>query len=287
MGLPIARNLARAGFGVRAWNRTAAKLETLVDEPGVEVFEEPATAAAGAEIVISLLTDAAVTLDAMAFLAAEGAAPGAVWVQSATIGIEGTEACVGLAREAGIEFLDAPLLGTKEPAEIGMLVVLAAGPESLAPRVEAAFAAIGRRTLWVAAEAGAASRLKLAINTWILALAEASAETVALVGGLGLEADVLLDALSGTPLDSPYLRGKSAAMLARDFEPTLSLTLAAKDAGLAAAAGREAGLDLPLLEAVRGRLEEAALVYGERDIGATYLLAHGADAINESSTKGS
>jgi 3-hydroxyisobutyrate dehydrogenase-like beta-hydroxyacid dehydrogenase len=66
-------------------------------------------------------------------------------------------------------------------------------------------------------------------------------------------------------------------MLAGDFRPTLSLTLAAKDAGLAAAAGREAGLDLPLLEAVRGRLEEAALVYGEEDLGATYLLASGSE----------
>jgi 3-hydroxyisobutyrate dehydrogenase len=277
MGLPIARNLARAGFPVRAWNRTTAKLEELVDEPGVEIFEEPAAAAAGAEIVISLLTDAAVTLEAMCFLAEGGAAPGAVWVQSATIGIEGTRGCAELAAKAGIELLDAPLLGTKEPAEKGMLVVLAAGPENLAPRVEAAFEAIGRRTIWVADEAGAASRLKLAINTWILALAEASAETVALIGGLGLAPDLLLDALSGTPLDSPYLRGKTATMLAGDFRPTLSLTLAAKDAGLAAAAGREAGLDLPLLEAVRGRLEEAALIYGEEDLGATYLLASGSE----------
>jgi 3-hydroxyisobutyrate dehydrogenase len=287
MGLPIARNLARAGFPVRAWNRTPEKLESLVDEAGVEIFEEPAGAAAGAEVIFSLLTDAAVTLDAMGFLVTEGAAPGAVWVQSATIGIEGSERCADLAREAGVELLDVPLLGTKEPAEKGMLVVLAAGPRALAARVEPVFDAIGRRTLWVGEEAGAASRLKLAINTWILALAEASAETVALVGGLGLEAGLLLEALEGTPLDSPYLRGKAAAMLARDFEPTLSLNLAAKDAGLAAAAGRDAGLDLPLLEAVRGRLEEAALLHGEQDLGATFLLAHRADASRDPDPEGS
>jgi 3-hydroxyisobutyrate dehydrogenase len=67
-------------------------------------------------------------------------------------------------------------------------------------------------------------------------------------------------------------------MLAGNFEPTLSLTLAAKDAGLAATAGREAGLDLPLVEAIRGRLEEAAREHGEADVGATYLLALGESA---------
>jgi 3-hydroxyisobutyrate dehydrogenase len=283
MGLPIARNLARAGFPVRAWNRTAAKLEPLAGEAGVEAFDEPAAAAAGADVVISLLSDAAVTLDAMSFLdrAGDGAAApaaDAIWVQSATIGIEGTERCAALAASAGVGFVDAPLLGTKEPAEAAKLVVLAAGAEELAPRLAPLFEAIGRRTIWLADEAGAASRLKLALNTWILSLAEASAETLALAGGLGVDPEQLFDALTGTPLDSPYLRGKGAAMLAGNFEPTLSLTLAAKDAGLAAAAGRDAGLDLPLLEAVRGRLEEAAQVHGEADLGATYLLALGESA---------
>jgi 3-hydroxyisobutyrate dehydrogenase len=275
MGAPIAFNLARVGFPVRAWNRTAAKLEQLAGEPGAEVCALPAEAATGADVVISLLSDAAVTLEAMAFLdgGAEMAAA-AIWVQSATIGIEGTERCASLAAAAGVEFVDAPLLGTKQPAEAGKLVILAAGPEGLSPRLEPLFEAIGRRTIWVGA-AGAASRLKLAINTWILALAEATAETVALAGGLGVDPDLLFDALTGTPLDSPYLRSKGAAMLAHDFEPTLSVTLAAKDASLAADAGRAAGLDLPLLDAVRGRLDEAARVHGEEDIGATYLFATG------------
>lgn len=289
MGLPIARNLAAAGFPVRAWNRTAAKLEPLVGAGGVEALDTPAAAAADADVIVSLLSDAAVTLDAMSFLdpANGGPAPvaGAVWVQSATIGGEGTERCAELAANGGVGFVDAPLLGTKEPAEAAKLVVLAAGDEELEPRLEPLFDAIGRRTLWVGAEVGAASRLKLAINTWILALAEASAETVALSGGLGVDPAVLFDALSGTPLDSPYLRGKGAAMLAGNFEPTLSLTLAAKDAGLAADAGRDAGLDLPLLDAVRGRLEEAARLHGESDVGATYLLATGASSPLVASTE--
>jgi 3-hydroxyisobutyrate dehydrogenase len=275
MGAPIAFNLARVGFPVRAWNRTAAKLEQLAGEPGVEVCADPAEAATGADVVISVLSDAAVTLEAMACLdGGAETADQAIWVQSATIGIEGTERCASLAAAGGVEFVDAPLLGTKQPAEAGKLVILAAGPEGLSPRLEPLFEAIGRRTIWVGA-AGAASRLKLAINTWILALAEATAETVALVGGLGVDPDLLFDALTGTPLDSLYLRGKGAAMLAHDFEPTLSLTLAAKDAGLAADAGRAAGLDLPLLDAVRGRLDEAARAHGGEDIGATYRFATG------------
>lgn len=278
MGLPIARNLARAGFAVRAWNRTAAKLEPLAGEPRVAICAEPAAAARGAEVVISLLSDAPVTLQAMSFLddgAAADLAPDAIWVQSATIGAEGSEHCAALAAAAGIGFVEAPLLGTKEPAEAAKLVVLAAGDGALAPRLAPVFEAIGRRTIWVGAEPDAASRLKLAINTWILALAEASAETVALAGGLGIDPELVFDALGGTPLDSPYLRGKATTMLAEDFEPTLSLALAAKDAGLADEAGRAAGLDLPLLGAVRGRLEQAARTHGAEDIGAVYLFARG------------
>jgi 3-hydroxyisobutyrate dehydrogenase len=281
MGEPIARNLARAGFPVRAWNRTAAKLEALAGEPGVETYAQPAEAAAGVDVVITLLSDAAVTTEAMSFLGEEadpGLSPDAIWVQSATIGDEGSKRCAALAAAAGIGFVEAPLLGTREPAEAAKLVVLAAGDEALAPRLAPVFEAVGRRTIWVDTDPGAASRLKLAINTWILSLAEASAETVALAGGLGIDPDLLFDALSGTPLDSPYLRGKAAAMLDGDFEPTLSLALAAKDAGLADDAGRQAGLDLPLLGAVRARLEQAARMHGEDDIGATYLLALGETA---------
>jgi 3-hydroxyisobutyrate dehydrogenase len=276
MGLPIAGNLAGAGFPVRGWNRTAAKLEPLAGEDGFEACADPAEAARGADVVITLLSDAETTLDAMSFLG-EGGGPadGAIWVQSATIGGEGTQRCAALAASAGFGFVDAPLLGTKAPAEAGKLVVLAAGEEGLAPRLAPVFEAIGRRTIWVDADPTAASRLKLAINTWILALAEASAETIALASGLGVDPDLLLDALSGTPLDSPYLRGKAAAMLAGDFEPTLSLTLAAKDAGLAAEAGAAAGLSLPLLDAVHDRLAEAAEVRGADDIGATYVFARG------------
>ena len=285
MGLPIARNLAGAGLRVQAWNRTPEKLADLAADTAVEVAPDPAAAAAGAEVVLTVLTDAETTLERMDWLrsGASGLAPGAVWVQSATIGIEGTERCAALAGEAGIGFVDAPLLGTKAPAEAAQLVVLAAGEAELAERVEPVFAAIGRRTVWVGA-AGEASRLKLAVNAWIVSLAEAVAETVALAGGLGVDPEVMLDALTGTPLDSPYLRGKARAMLAGDFEPTLSLTLAAKDAGLAAAAGRAAGLDLPLLEAVRGRFEEAARDYGESDLGATFILARGAspDSVDKS-----
>jgi 3-hydroxyisobutyrate dehydrogenase len=289
MGLPIARNLARAGFPVRAWNRTAAKLEALAGEDGVEIFDTPAACARGADVVISLLSDAEVTLDTMSFLDGAGddeaPAAGAIWVQSATIGPAGTERCAVLAAAAGVGLVDAPLLGTKEPAEAAKLVVIASGDEALGPRLEPLFGAIGRRTIWLDGAPGAASRLKLALNTWILALAEASAETVALAGGLGVDPEQLFDALTGTPLDSPYLRGKAAAMLAGDFEPTLSLSLAAKDAGLAAAAGRDAGLDLPLVEAVRGRLEEAARDHGADDVGATYLLALGETAQHLVSTE--
>ena len=89
--------------------------------------------------------------------------------------------------------------------------------------------------------------------------------------GLGLDADLFLEAVKGGPLDLPYLRNKGAAMAARSFEPSFRLALAAKDAGLVEEAAERHELDLPLLAAVRRRLDEAVPEHGDKDMSATFL----------------
>ena len=268
MGLPIARNLARAGFVVRAWNRSPEKAKPLARE-GVEVLESPTQAAAGADIILTMLADAdAVTETIEEALAGEHTAE--VWLQMSTVGEEGTERCIALAREHGLEFVDAPVLGTKQPAEEGKLVVLAAGPEHLRERLQPAFDAVAQRTIWVGA-AGSATRLKLATNSWVLTVVEGTAETMALAEGLSLDPALVLDALSGGTLDLPYLQMKGKAIIEGNFEPSFRLKLAAKDARLIEESAALHQLDLPLFATIRARFEQGAKRHGDEDMIATYF----------------
>lgn len=272
MGFAMARNLARDGYAIRAWNRSREKAEPLADD-GAEIVDSPAQAAEGAEVILTMLADADPVLEAMAgdggALSGSGAGD-AIWLQMSTIGIDGTERCAALAAETGIAFLDAPVLGTKAPAEQGKLVVLASGPSELRDRVQPIFDCVGARTMWVG-EAGAASRLKLAVNAWILTVLEGTAETLALAEGLGLDPQLVLDAVKDGPLDLGYLQMKGKAMMTGDFEPSFRLRLAAKDAGLVDDAIERHGLDLPMVSTIRRRLDEGVPEHGDKDMSATYL----------------
>jgi 3-hydroxyisobutyrate dehydrogenase len=271
MGLAMARNISRAGMAVRAWNRTREKAEPL-REDGAEILDTPAQAAQGADVVMTMLSDTDAVLAATEGEDGwpAGAADGVLWLQTSTIGEQGTGRCAELAARAGARFVDAPVLGTKQPAEQGKLVVLASGPEQLREPAEPIFDAIGQRTLWVG-EAGQGTLLKLAVNSWIVTVTEGTAETIALAEGLGIDPRLFLDAIEGGPLDLPYLRLKSKAIMERDFEPSFRLALAAKDARLVEEAAERRELDLPMLSAIRRRLEEGVPEHGDEDMSATYL----------------
>lgn len=279
MGLAMARNLARAGHEVRGWNRSPEKAQPLTQDGG-QVVDTPAEAAQGATVVLTMLSDAETVLECMdgpegALSATLGPAP--VWLQTSTIGERGTERCIELARERGLELIDAPVLGTKQPAEEGKLVVLASGPERVRDRMTSLLDAIGQRTMWIGG-AGDGTRLKLATNSWIVAIVEGAAETLALAEGLGLDPQLVLDAVAGGPLDLPYLQMKGKAMIERNFDPSFRLSLAAKDAGLVEDSAEEHNLDLPMLSAVRRRLDEGARGHGDEDMSSTFLTSAPAGA---------
>jgi 3-hydroxyisobutyrate dehydrogenase len=201
---------------------------------------------------------------------AQEPADGPVWLQMSTIGESGTERCAELASDRGIGFLDAPVLGTKQPAEDRKLVVLASGPSELHALAQPIFDAVGQRTMWLG-PAGAGTRLKVALNNWILAIVEGAAETLALAEGLELDQQLVLDALAGGPLDLPYLQMKGKAIIERDFEPSFRLALAAKDASLIEESAARHGLDLPLARVIRERLAQGAERHPDEDMIATYL----------------
>jgi 3-hydroxyisobutyrate dehydrogenase len=271
MGLPMTHNLARVGFIMRAWNRSPEKAQSLVGD-GVQLCSTPAEAARGATVIVTMLSDAAAVRDVME--GEDGAfatsADRAIWLQMSTIGIEGTERCEELAEQRRLQFVDAPVLGTKGPAEQGELVVLGSGPDELCDRLAPIFDVVGKRTLWVGG-AGAGTRLKIAVNTWILSVVEGAAETLALAEGMALDPSLVLEAVAGGPLDLPYLRTKGRAMIERSFEPAFKLALAAKDARLVQDAADAYGIDLPLVTAIAARLEEGVAEHGAKDMSATFL----------------
>jgi 3-hydroxyisobutyrate dehydrogenase len=272
MGAPMARNIARAGIPVRAWNRTAERARPL-EQDGVRVAETLPEAVEGADIVVTMLADAGATL-AVAGDALDAMRPDATWVQAGTIGIEPMERCVQLAQRHGIAIVDAPVLGTRKPAEDGTLVVLAAGPDAAIERCSPVFAAVGGRTVRAGETPGDGTRLKLVANAWVLVLTEGTAETVALAAALGVGFDHVLEAMEGGLMDNPYFRQKAAMMRAGDYPPSFTLRLAAKDAALIQDAAARAGADLPIVEAIAERLAAGVEAgHGEEDMAATYRLS--------------
>ena len=271
MGAPMARNIAGEGLNVRVWNRTTERARPL-EAAGATVGEEPAHAVDGADVVVTMLSDVGPTLEvAEAVLAAT--APDAIWAQMGTIGIEGTERCIDLARSHGRAFVDAPVLGTLKPAEDGKLTVLASGPDDAVERCSPVFRAVGHKTLRVG-EAGQGTRLKLSVNAWVLALTQGTAEAVALAKGFGLGVDQMLEALDGSPTDAPYFHMKSALMDAGEYPVSFSLRLAAKDAALIEEAADAAGIDVPMIRTIAARLAEGVEAgHGEEDMAATYRLS--------------
>jgi 3-hydroxyisobutyrate dehydrogenase len=240
--------------------------------PSHDVLDTAAEAASGASVLLTILSDAEAVTSAMegpdGVLA--GAEGGALWLQMSTIGVEGTERCATLAEQHGLTLVDAPVVGTKQPAEQGKLTVLASGPEEAREGCEPIFDAISQKAVWLG-EAGTGTRMKLVINSWLLSLVEGLAETIAFAEGFDIDPAQFLETIAGGPIDNAYAQMKGKMMIERSFEPAFKLQLAAKDARLVLEAAQRHDLDLPMLEAIRSQLEEAAEEHGDKDMSAVYL----------------
>jgi 3-hydroxyisobutyrate dehydrogenase len=274
MGAPIARNLLHAGFGVRVWNRTMAKAAALAAD-GARPASDPAEAARGAEVLITMLTDGATVEDVMT--GPEGAlsmlGSDAIWIQMSTVGVEWTHRLADLADRHGVAFVDAPVSGSSEPADKGELEILAAGALEVRPRVQPIFEVLGQRTVWLDS-VGDGSRLKLALNNWLVVLVEAMSEALTFSEALGLDPRVFLETIAGGPLASAYAMTKGIAMLDEDFVPGFPLRHAVKDAELATSAARRYGAELTLTDALLPRWRQAVVDgRGDEDVAAITLSA--------------
>jgi 3-hydroxyisobutyrate dehydrogenase len=272
MGAAMARNLLSAGMEVQAWNRSREKAEPLEKE-GAEVADNPEDAAQGADFILTMLADAdaveeAVEKDILSALAEDG-----VWLQMSTVGEGGNERLARLAADSGVAYVDAPVLGTKQPAEQGQLIVLASGPEEIRERSEEIFSALGSKTVWLG-EAGEGSRLKLVANNWIVGLLGVLAETVAFAQAIGVDPAKFLETIEGGPLGLPYAQMKGTMMVEEDFPTSFSANLARKDAALVLDAAEARDLRMQIAESVVARFEEAIQAgHGEEDMAAVYRAA--------------
>ncbi|QUH00976.1 NAD(P)-dependent oxidoreductase [Saccharopolyspora erythraea] len=269
MGAPMARNLLAAGFDVRAWNRTRSKAEPLAED-GAVVAGSPAEAGRGADVLVTMLLDAESTAKA-----AREAVPelrdDAVWAQMGTIGIKGMTEVAAVAD--GVHLVDAPVLGTEKPARLGKLKVLAAGPRQARDRVQPVFDAVGEQTLWLGDDPAQAlgTRLKLAVNSWVLALTNAVGESVALAESLGVDPRHFLEAIEGTATDSPYAHVKGNAILGGEYTPSFALRNAFKDANLITEV-TGGNLRLDVADACRERFRRALEAgHGDEDMAAAYF----------------
>jgi 3-hydroxyisobutyrate dehydrogenase len=271
MGVGVVHSLLRAGFGVRAWNRTAAKAQPLAGD-GAIVAATAAEAISGADVVITLLFDADAVVEVVS-QAAGAFGPETVWLQSATVGLDGTARVKALADEHGLKVLDAPVLGTKAPAEQGKLIPLVSGDPALRARVQPVLDAIGTRTIWAGDALGQGSALKLACNAWVASINAAVAQSLAVAGALQIEPSLFLEAISGGPSDTPYAQLKGKQMLAGDFTPSFAVDGVVKDVGLITDAAQAAGVDSALLMALRSLYAEASRNgLGEADMAAVYTV---------------
>jgi 3-hydroxyisobutyrate dehydrogenase len=286
MGAAMTRNLVAAGLPTTAWDRSPAALEPLASA-GAVAADSPAGAVADAQVVITMLPTAAVVKSIML----EGGAAAAmtqraVWAQMGTIGIKETLSIATSLRRLrpDLMFVDAPVSGSKGPAETGQLLILASGPPEAQAITAPVFGALGRKTVWLGA-AGQGSRLKLVVNAYMSTLIEGVAEALELAGRLGIDTSKLAEAIEGGPLDAPIADAKLHKMQTGDYAPEFPLEWALKDVDLALDAADTDSL--PLLAALSRQWRAAVDAgHGRDDVSAARLalmdsLGHSGEALGQ------
>ena len=231
MGAAMARSLAREGHDVAVWNRTRSRAEA-VGGDSITAHADVAEAVTGADVVLTMLYDADSVLEVTPSLVGS-LGPDAVWVQSTTVGPEGMSRIAEAAGDAADRLLDAPVLGTKQPAESGNLTVLVSGSEAARRRAAEVFDAVGARTLEVGEALGRASALKLVCNSWVASINAATGQAMGFAEALGLDPALFLDAIRGGAADSAYAQVKGVIMAGRSWDdPSFALDSVRKDVGL-------------------------------------------------------
>src|SRR5947209_6326227 len=267
MGSPMALNLARAGTPLVVWNRSTAATEPLA-AAGAEVATSPAGVFARADVVLVMLA----TEDAVDEVLRRGTRWFAAMVRDRTVVPMGTTSpgwSAGLAadvRAAGGRYVEAPVSGSRGPAEAGELVAMLAGEPADLDRVRPLLAPMCRQTV----DCGPVPqglRMKLAVNLFLITMVTGLTEAVHLAGRLGLDLDRMREVLDAGPMASAVSRGKTAKLLAGDWSAQAAALDVLTNNRLIAQAAREVGAAAPLLDACHALFAETvALGHGPEDM---------------------
>jgi 3-hydroxyisobutyrate dehydrogenase len=271
MGAGMAERLLDEGFAVDVWDRTPAATAHIVLRGGI-AHEQPAGAVAAADVVITMLPTAAV-LEAVMLeqKVLDSMRPNSTWAQMGTIGLDGTDRLIAISanRRPDVDFVDAPVSGTRGPARNGQLMILASGPERSRAVVQPVFEALGQKVTWIGS-AGMGMRMKLVLNTWLAFEIEAAAEIGELVARLGISYEALVELVRGGPMASPLALARLDKMQKGDESVDFPLEWALKDLDLTTqATGADA---VPVARAIAERWRGlVADGLGRRDVTAARL----------------
>lgn len=267
MGTPIARRLLDAGHTLSVWNRNPEKASQLAEE-GAAVTQAPAALWEHADVAITMLADdqalRQVTLGDRGLLTAE---PNGrrILVDMSTVSVDVSAEVARAAGEAGVDYLRAPVSGNPSVVEAGSLGIVVSGPEEAFARVEGLFRDIGPSVFYLG-QGEEARVMKLALNLMVAGTAQLMAEALALGEAHGLERGMMLEAVAGSAVGSPFVKYKTPGLLADDYSTTFSSEAMYKDLLLALGAGQQVTIELPVTGLVRQLLLECiADGHGEDD----------------------
>jgi 3-hydroxyisobutyrate dehydrogenase len=285
MGAAMAARLAEVGYQVSGWNRSAEKAKPLADA-GVTIVETPAALAAGADTIITSLTDSA-ALDAVyggrdGLLS--GPVEGRLFIEMSTVPPATETALAAKVRAKGAAFVECPVGGTVGPARTGKLIGLMGAEEPDAVRARPLLEQLCRR-LEHAGPVGAGAVLKLAINMPLMIYWQALGETLALCREVNIDPARLMDLFSDTSGGPNVLKvrgGAIADMLkgGSGGTATFDIDSCRKDLRVMLAEGQARGIAMPLVENTLACFDEASRAgWGARDSGAhsVYWARRGSD----------
>jgi len=267
MGLPIARNLLKAGHDLTVYNRTRSRAEDLRTS-GMEIADSPAAASLGAAAVMTMLADDR-AVEQVVF-AADGVLsalpPGGVHISLSTISPALSRRLTAAHRERSQAYIAAPVFGRPEAAEAAKLVVVAAGPPEAVERCRPLLEPIGRKLFVLDVEPSAANVVKLAGNFLIVSMLETLGEAFALVRKGGVDPKQFLEITAGSIFQSPVYENYGKIIAERRFEPAgFNMTLGMKDVRLLLGAAEELAAPLPLASMIHDHML-SAIARGQTEI---------------------
>jgi len=271
MGTAMARNLLKKGFKVTVWNRSPAKCEELAKE-GASVGSSPADVVSKCPITIAMLADPAVALTVALGPGGvvEAIAPGKGYVDMSTVD-SGTSQRISEAVIAkGGEFLEAPVSGSKQPAEMATLIILAAGSKSLYDKATPAFDAMGKKSFYLD-DVGGGAKMKLVVNMIMGSMMAAFSEGLAVADKAGLSTQTLLEVLELGAIATPMFKMKGPSMIGGKYPTAFPLKHQQKDMRLALALGDEVAQSMPVAAAANETYKKArSLGLGDNDFSAVH-----------------